>query len=64
MWLYGSLVYFHLPDALLTPSIDNVDPLIPLVALVITPCFYLHYLEVADQDPASTMSISTRSHNK
>jgi len=31
-------------------NLDNADP---LFALVITPGFYLHHVEVADQDPAS-----------
>jgi len=34
----------------LTSKIDNPDP---LFALVITPGFYLHPVDVADQDPAS-----------
>jgi len=34
----------------LAPTLDNADP---LVALVITLGFYLHHVEVADQDPAS-----------
>jgi len=36
IWLYGSFVYFHWPDALLGPSLDNADL---LLALVITPGF-------------------------
>jgi len=36
---------------LLAPTLENADP---LFTLVITPGFYLHYVEVAaDQDPAS-----------
>jgi len=31
----------------LEPSLDNADP---LFALVITPGFYIHHVEVADQD--------------
>jgi len=31
-------------------TLDNADP---LFALVITPGFYLHHVEVADQNPAS-----------
>jgi len=34
----------------LAPTLDNTDP---LFALAITPGFYLHHVEVADQDPAS-----------
>jgi len=34
----------------LVPALDNADP---FFALVITPGFYLHPIEVADQDPAS-----------
>jgi len=34
----------------LLPTLDNADP---LFALVITAGFYLHHVEVADQDPAS-----------
>jgi len=34
----------------LTPTLDNADP---LFALVITPDFFLHHIEVADQYPAS-----------
>jgi len=34
----------------LTPTLDNADP---LFALVITPGFYVHQVEVADQNPAS-----------
>jgi len=33
----------------LTPTLDNADP---LFALVVTPGFYQHHVEVADQDPA------------
>jgi len=32
------------------PTLDNADP---LFALVITPGFYRHHVEVADKDPAS-----------
>jgi len=31
-------------------KVDNADP---LLAHVITPGFYLHHIDVADQDPAS-----------
>jgi len=34
----------------LSPTLDNANP---LFALVITPGFYLHHVEVADRDPAS-----------
>jgi len=34
----------------LAPTLDNADP---LFGLVITPDFYLHHVEVVDQDPAS-----------
>jgi len=34
----------------LAPTLDNADP---LFALVFTSGFYLHDIEVADQDPAS-----------
>jgi len=34
----------------LVPTLDNADP---LSALVITPGFYLHHVDVADQDQAS-----------
>jgi len=34
----------------LAPSLDNANP---LIALVMTPGFYLHHVEVEDQDPAS-----------
>jgi len=34
----------------LAPTLDNADP---LFALVITLRFYLHHVEVADQDQAS-----------
>jgi len=34
----------------LAQVLDNLDL---LLALVITPGFYLHHVEVADQDPAS-----------
>jgi len=34
----------------LAPSLDIVDL---LFTLVVTPGFYLHHMEVADQDPAS-----------
>jgi len=30
-------------------TLDNADP---FFALVITTCFYLHHVEVADRDPA------------
>jgi len=33
----------------LAPTLDNAEP---LIALVITPGFYLHHVKVADQDPA------------
>jgi len=35
------------PMAFLAPNLDNADP---FFALIITPCFYLHPVEVADQD--------------
>jgi len=31
------------------PTLDNADP---VYAPMITPCFYLHHLDVADQDRA------------
>jgi len=34
----------------LSPTLDNAYP---HFALVITPCFYLHQVEVVDEDPAS-----------
>jgi len=34
----------------LAPTLDNAYP---HFALVITPCFYLHQVEVVDEDPAS-----------
>jgi len=34
----------------LASTIENADP---LFAMVITPGYYLHYVEVADQDPVS-----------
>jgi len=34
----------------LVQTLDNADP---LVALMVTPGFYLHHVEVADQDPDS-----------
>jgi len=34
----------------LTPTLDNVDG---HSALVIAPDFYVHHVQVADQDPAS-----------
>jgi len=34
----------------IVPTLDNAYP---LFALVITPGFYLHHVEVANQDPAS-----------
>jgi len=34
----------------LAPTIDNADP---FFALMKTPGFYLHHVDVADQDPAS-----------
>jgi len=34
----------------LAPTLDSAD--LPFT-LVITPCFYMHHVEVADQDPAS-----------
>jgi len=38
----------------MAPSLDNADP---LFALVISPVFYLHLEEVADQDPSSGSTI-------
>jgi len=35
----------------LTPTLGNADPLFSLV--ISSPGFYLHRIEVADQDPAS-----------
>jgi len=35
---------------LLVPTIDNPDP---HFTLVITPGFYLHHVDMVDQDPAS-----------
>jgi len=49
IWLYGSFLYFHWPDAL--PGANSLSD--PLFALVTTPGFYLHHVEVEDQDPAS-----------
>jgi len=38
----------------LAPTLDNADPLFGADrSLVITPDFYLHHVEVADQDIAS-----------
>jgi len=34
----------------LAPTPDDADP---LLALALSPCFYLHHVEAADQDPAS-----------
>jgi len=34
----------------LAPPFDSAEP---LIALVITPGFYLHHVEVTDEDPAS-----------
>jgi len=48
--LYDSLVFFIGRMRFLVSFLDNADP---LFALVITPGFYLHHLEVADQDSAS-----------
>jgi len=36
----------------LAPIFDNADQ---LFALVITPSFYLHHIEVVDQDPANAV---------
>jgi len=36
----------------LTPTLDNADP---LFALVIISSFYLHHVEVVDQDPGSQL---------
>jgi len=36
----------------LAPTLANLDP---LFALVVTSSFYLHHLEMVDQDPASGM---------
>jgi len=36
---------------ILVPTLDNADP---LFALMITSGFYLHHVEVADQDSASS----------
>jgi len=50
---YGRFVDFHWPDVL--PQIDNADQFDnadPLFAVVIKPGFYLHCVEVADQDIA------------
>jgi len=44
------VVYFHLRDALPGTNLDNADA---LFALVITPGFYLHHIEVADEDPVT-----------
>jgi len=35
----------------LAPTLDNADPLFALV--IVIPCFHLHQLEVANQDPVS-----------
>jgi len=45
----AALFIFISQMAFLAPILDNADP---LFALVITPGFYLHHVEVADQDPA------------
>jgi len=50
IWLNGSFVYFHSPDAL--PGATTLDNYDSLFALVMTPGFYRHYVEVKDQDPA------------
>jgi len=43
----GSFVYFHWPDALPAPTLANADS---LFALMITPGFYLHHIEMAAQE--------------
>jgi len=50
--LYGTavLLIFFGQMSFLALTFDNADP---LFALVITPGFYLHHVEVADQDAAS-----------
>jgi len=50
IWLYGSLVYFHWPDALHGATLDND---VTHFALVITPIFCLHHVEGKDEDPVS-----------
>jgi len=46
----AALVIFIGQITFLTPSLDNHDP---LFAQMITPGFYLHPVDVADQDPAT-----------
>jgi len=49
--LYVSVLFISIGRmAFLSPNLDNANP---LFALVIIPAFYLHHVEVADQNPAS-----------
>jgi len=51
IWIYGSFIYFLCPYMpFLVPTLNNDDP---LFGLATTPCFYLHHIEVADQDKAN-----------
>jgi len=50
IWLCDSFVIFIGRMPFMAPTLDNADP---LFALVITTGFYLHNVEVVDQDPAS-----------
>jgi len=48
---YMAVLFIYIDRMLfMAPTLDNADP---LFALVITPGFYLHHVEVADKDPAS-----------
>jgi len=42
---------FPLAGAFLATAFDNADPLFALA--MITPCFHLHHVDVADQYPVS-----------
>jgi len=37
----------------LAPTLDNDDQLLIIALVINTPVFYLHHVEVVDQDPAS-----------
>jgi len=50
IWIYSNFVYLHWPEGLFAPAFNNADS---LFALVIALGFYLHHIEVADQDLAS-----------
>jgi len=51
---YYMAVLFISRMSFLAPTLDDADPHFALM-MMITPSFYLHLVEVADQDPASNL---------